>query len=91
MNANVGQPAAACPFCGGVAAAATGDALCDECGRDRTAPRRICKQCKNLTPIAEPACHNCGMVKSSELRWKIPLIVAMFAAALTAAVLIRLT
>ncbi|MBV8855409.1 MAG: hypothetical protein JOZ02_00475 [Acidobacteria bacterium] len=31
-----------------------------------------------MTPTAERACWNCGAVFKSDMRWKIPLIVALF-------------
>jgi hypothetical protein len=31
-----------------------------------------------VTPTAERACWNCGAVFKSDMRWKVPLIVALF-------------
>ena len=31
-----------------------------------------------MTPTAERACWNCGSVFKSDMRWKVPLIVALF-------------
>lgn len=72
-----------CPFCGG----RDPGALCLDCGRDKAAPRRVCRQCEHQTPLAEAACHACGHRAVSDLRWKVPVIVAMFAAALAVSVL----
>ena len=74
-----------CPFCG-----STGPGTqCLGCNRDKTTPRRICTACKAQTPSHEPRCHACGHQQASELRWKIPLIVAMFIAAFIISVLIH--
>jgi predicted amidophosphoribosyltransferase len=75
-----------CPFCGNTGPGAQ----CLGCHRDKTAPRRICKACKAQTPSSEPRCHACGHQNVSELRWKVPVIVAMFIAAFIISVLIQL-
>ncbi len=54
-----------------------------------TAARRICRGCGDVTPINAPSCIHCGARSRSDLGWKVPLIVGMFAAALTISVLIR--
>ena len=86
-EARTDAAAVACPFCG----ARHAGALCLDCGRDKTAPRRICARCHAAAPRDEPACQACGQRRVSELRWKIPLIVALFAAAFALAVALRLT
>ena len=39
--------------------------------------------------IAEPACCHCRQTFTSELAWKVPVIILMFVAALVVAVLVR--
>lgn len=78
-----GQP---CPFCG---APRDGD-LCPSCHRDGRARRRVCATCGQVTPVAEPVCCRCGEKARSDLRWKLPVIVLIFAAALALAILVRL-
>ena len=75
-----------CPFCG----TAAPEASCPSCGRDPTAPRTLCARCKHMTPIAEPACCHCGERRASELRWKIPLIIALFVVAIVLSIVLRL-
>lgn len=75
----------ACPFCGGQ----DPGSLCLDCGRDKAAPRRICAGCGAQTPLDGKTCHACGQRQTSDLRWKIPTIIAMFAAALAIAVFLR--
>ena len=82
MNARVGM--VNCPFCG----ASDPGALCLDCGRDKAAPRRVCKACKAQTPLGEAVCHACGQRSVSDLRWKVPVIVGMFAAAFVVSVLV---
>lgn len=65
-----------CPYCGAPLAAGTW--LCAQCGRDANAPRRPCPKCGRVTPSAERACWSCGAVFKSDMRWKVPLIVALF-------------
>ncbi len=75
-----------CPFCGDC----TGTpASCGGCRRDKRAPRRSCPACRKFTPMAEPACCHCRQTFTSELAWKVPVIVLMFVAALVVAVLVR--
>ena len=74
-----------CPFCGGT----TNQQRCGWCGRDTTAPRRPCKNCLRMVPSYEPACWNCGAKLKSDLNWKIPLIILMFALAIALSILIR--
>ncbi len=74
-DAAVARP---CPFCGGDASGAT----CARCGRDPTAARRVCASCKKLTPTKEAACVHCRAVATSDLSWKIPLIIGLFVAAI---------
>jgi len=79
-------PAIVCPFC----SARTVGSLCLDCGRDKTAARRVCTKCHANTPLDDRACQACGHRHVSDLRWKVPLIVAMFAGACVAAVLLNL-
>jgi hypothetical protein len=43
-----------------------------------------------MTPIAEPACCHCGERRTSELRWKIPVIIALFVVAIVLSIVLRL-
>ncbi len=65
-----------CPYCR--APLQPGHLYCGQCGRDPSAPRRPCLKCGRVTPSAEPACMSCGAIYKSDMRWKIPLIVALF-------------
>lgn len=76
-----------CPFC---SAQIAGTATCPSCGRDPTARRRVCARCGKQTPFAEPACIGCGVAARSEMPGKIAIIVALFAAAIVASVLLAL-
>jgi hypothetical protein len=67
-------PGRVCPYCG---VAAPGQ-VCANCRRDTTARRRICSKCGRITPSAEPACMSCGKHYTSDLAWKIPVIIVMF-------------
>jgi hypothetical protein len=67
-------PGRVCPYCG---VAAPGQ-VCANCRRDTTARRRICSKCGRITPSAEPACMSCGKHYTSDLTWKIPVIIVMF-------------
>lgn len=80
-----GSAAAGCPFCGGPPE----EGICGRCGRDVSTPRWICRACKAHTPMPDHRCLGCGTRRVNDLRWKIPAIVAMFAAALVAAVLLN--
>jgi hypothetical protein len=42
-----------------------------------------------MVPSYEPACWNCGAKLKSDLNWKIPLIILMFALAIALSILIR--
>lgn len=55
-----------------------------------TVTQRVCTACRNLTPATEPACSQCGAPFRSDLRWKVPLIVLLFALALAISVAIEL-
>jgi len=77
-------PPRSCPFC----ATPTPDQRCATCGRQVSAPRRPCGACKRMTPSAEPACMHCGARHTSDLRWKVPLIVALFLAAFVVSILL---
>ena len=65
-----------CPYCS--APLYPGHVFCGRCGRDPSAPRRPCPRCGRVTPTAERACRNCGATFKSDMRWKVPLIVALF-------------
>ncbi|MDT7779136.1 MAG: Double zinc ribbon [Acidobacteriota bacterium] len=65
-----------CPYCS--APLTPGTWLCARCGRDANAPRRPCQRCGRVTPTSERICWNCGEVFKSDMRWKVPLIVALF-------------
>lgn len=75
-----------CPFCEGTVSGR----ICESCGRDRTVPRRICKACGKMSPKAEAECCHCGAKFRSEMRWKIPLIIAIFVFAFILAIFIQL-
>jgi hypothetical protein len=74
-----------CPFCGGT----TNMQPCMWCGRDTTVPRRPCKRCMRMVPTYEPVCWNCGAKSTSDLGWKIPLIIFIFVLAIVLSILIR--
>lgn len=67
-------PGRICPYCG----VQTSGQICANCRRDTTARRRICSKCGRMTPSAEPACMSCGKRYTSDLAWKIPVIIVMF-------------
>jgi predicted amidophosphoribosyltransferase len=77
-----------CPYCG--APLASGTWVCARCGRDANAPRRPCPKCGRVTPSAEPACMSCGAVFKSDMRWKVPLIVAIFLLSIVLSVAVAL-
>lgn len=74
-----------CPFC----EQTTMQVVCSHCNRNITSSRNICKNCKKMTPANEPSCSHCGRVNSSELTWKIPLIIGIFIAATILSIAIR--
>jgi len=74
-----------CPFCGANAR----HELCPGCGRNVGLPRLICTSCQKQTPKAEKVCCHCGQSQKSDLRWKLPLIIAMFVAAAILTVLLE--
>ena len=69
-------PPPPCPYCR--APLHSGPYVCGRCGRDPSAPRRPCPNCGRVTPTAERNCWNCGAAFKSDMRWKVPLIVALF-------------
>ena len=73
-----------CPFCG----ATVDGAACPSCKRDPTAPRRVCASCQKMTPTAERACVHCQIVPTSELVWKVPVIIALFVGALIISIVV---
>ncbi len=79
-------PCRPCPFCG----ATTRGERCPACNQDVTAPRRPCPKCGHLTPSRQRECVHCHTVAKSDLRWKIPLIVAIFVVAFVLAILLQL-
>ena len=80
-------PARACPYCRHPAI----QRFCETCGRDTTAPRRPCSQCRQMVPSNEPRCWNCGTQFRSEMWWKIPLIILLFIIATIISIMIRLS
>jgi predicted nucleic acid-binding Zn ribbon protein len=77
-----------CPYCR--APLDSGPYICGRCGRDPSAPRRPCPKCGRVTPTAERACLSCGSVFKSDMRWKVPLIVAFFLLSLVLSVVLAL-
>jgi predicted amidophosphoribosyltransferase len=75
-----------CPFCG---AAASGQ-RCPSCGRDPTASRRVCEKCGKSTPLSEGTCCHCSAPPGSELAWKIPVIILLFALAFAVSIAVGL-
>ncbi len=75
-----------CPFC----EASTTERSCQSCKRDTTAPRGPCQSCGRMKPTAEPRCWHCGGEVKSDLRWKIPLIIVLFLAAMVLSILLHL-
>jgi hypothetical protein len=71
-----------CPYCGSAAPGQT----CPACNRDTTAPRRVCAKCGRITPMTEPVCVGCQTPYRSDLMWKVPVIVALFIAAIILAI-----
>lgn len=67
-------PGRICPYCGSPAPGQ----VCPACRRDTTARRRVCSKCGRITPSAEPICLGCGKRYTSDLAWKVPVIVALF-------------
>jgi hypothetical protein len=65
----------ACPFC----SSKSSGRQCAGCGRDVTAPRKICGSCRRTTPSQDRYCCHCRARQHSELSWKLPLIVLAFA------------
>ena len=82
-----GNPERACPFCG----VRSGERTCPGCRRDVTAARRPCASCGKLTPTAEKACCQCGVSHKSDMRWKVPLIIFLFVAAIALSIVLQLS
>jgi predicted amidophosphoribosyltransferase len=61
-----------CPYCGYANAAPL---ACPACQRNPSAPRRICPDCKRMTPKNEARCCHCAHVFGNELSWKIPVVI----------------
>jgi len=76
-----------CPFCDHELPEAT--PACPGCGRDPRLPRKRCPACQGWTPPREKRCSRCGVAIRSELRWKIPLIIAIFVVGFIAAAVIQ--
>lgn len=83
MVASLARP---CPYCD---APVEGPA-CPSCQRSPTSPRRVCRGCGKMTPADERACCRCGAVATSELAWKVPLIIAIFVVGIAIAVALQL-
>jgi hypothetical protein len=66
-------PMRVCPFCG----AQSGSLTCVQCGRDTTLPRRICPQCRKMSPMQDSSCWSCHRKFISERSWKIPLAIGI--------------
>ncbi len=66
-----------CPFCG----APVGGLLCQSCGQDPTAARKLCPRCGQTTPSAVKQCMRCRATLGSGMPTKVIIIVAMFVAA----------
>lgn len=75
-----------CPYCATPELAR----ICVSCLRDTTAPRRSCQSCSGMIPASEPRCFRCGTTVSSELIWKVPLIITLFVIALFISISISL-
>ena len=73
------QAGRACPYCRAAAPAQ----ICPACGRDTTAPRKICKSCGKVVPAKDAKCWSCGTAFTSEMTWKIPLIIGLLLLAST--------
>jgi len=58
-----------------------GGPLCQQCGQDPTAPRKVCPSCGQITPSALKQCIRCRTTIGSGLPGKIVIIVLMFVAA----------
>ncbi|MDF1737801.1 MAG: hypothetical protein P1U86_01480 [Verrucomicrobiales bacterium] len=43
-----------------------------------------------MSPTNEQECCHCGVAIKSELRWKIPLIIGLFLAAITLSIILQL-
>jgi hypothetical protein len=43
-----------------------------------------------MTPTAEPGCCHCGERRTSEMRWKVPLIIGIFLVAIVLSIVLRL-
>lgn len=75
-----------CPFCEGEVR----ERVCTSCGRDAMAIRRVCHACGKMTPSSEATCCHCGRAFRSDLRWKIPVIIALFVVAFMLALLLEI-
>jgi RNA polymerase subunit RPABC4/transcription elongation factor Spt4 len=76
-----------CPFC----KAPVSGPLCQQCGQDPGAARKICKRCKGVTPSALKQCILCGAAQRSEMPGKIIIIVLMFLAAFIVSILVHMS
>lgn len=52
-------------------------------------PQRVCPRCKELSPAIGGACNYCGAPFTSDLRWKVPLIILLFAIAIAVSIAIQ--
>lgn len=89
MSPELGEvaPLVACPFCGDLTGSAE---RCGGCSRNKRAPRRSCPACRKFSPTSEPACCHCRQSFGSELAWKVPVIIAIFVAAIVLSVVVRM-
>ena len=53
------------------------------------ATQRVCKGCGMLSPAAGAACEHCGAAFKSDLRWKVPVIILMFVAAIVLSIILQ--
>jgi len=63
-----------CPFCG----SPTATQQCTSCGRNTSASRKICARCGKMAPSADSKCWNCGSTFTSDVWWKILVLIGVF-------------
>lgn len=52
--------------------------------------RRVCPACGKMTPVKEKRCSHCHAAVSSDMSWKIPLIIGIFLAAFILSVVVHI-